>query len=153
MFDCSSHNLQHSLVMFYSIDMSSPSSSLREKTHAHRRLDDNVPEDVKQARLQELIDMFHKHARVKNSNRIGTEQIVLIEAQSKRSELEVVGRTDGNLKAVMPREFVDEITKQPTTLRTGDYVVIKVEDSTSMTLRGKPLIKSSLQNLSRLHNQ
>ena len=35
--------------------------SMRERTHAHRRMQDNVPEDVKQARLVQMIDLFKKH--------------------------------------------------------------------------------------------
>lgn len=35
--------------------------SMREKTHAHRRMQDNVPEDVKKERLVRMIDVFKKH--------------------------------------------------------------------------------------------
>jgi tRNA A37 methylthiotransferase MiaB len=35
--------------------------SMREKTHAHRRFQDDVPEDIKQARLRRMIDTFKKH--------------------------------------------------------------------------------------------
>ena len=35
--------------------------SMREKTHAHRRLVDNVPEEVKQTRLRKMIDVFRKN--------------------------------------------------------------------------------------------
>jgi tRNA A37 methylthiotransferase MiaB len=39
--------------------------SMREKTHAHRRMQDNVPEDVKQQRLVRMIETFKKHQLIK----------------------------------------------------------------------------------------
>eukprot|EP00043_Microstomoeca_roanoka_P018033 m.190287 g.190287 ORF g.190287 m.190287 type:complete len:78 (-) comp16754_c1_seq2:105-338(-) len=58
-----------------------PNSSMRERTHAHRKLVDDVPEDVKLARLNELIQVFHTHARTNNLQRHGTFQTVLVEAE------------------------------------------------------------------------
>ncbi|EGD75942.1 CDK5 regulatory subunit-associated protein 1 [Salpingoeca rosetta] len=118
--------------------------SLREKTHAHRRLQDDVPEDVKLARLNDLIQLFHKHAKNNNAQRHGSVQTVLIESASKRSEDELVGRSDGNLKVIVPKTFTDARTAKQTTLRTGDYVLVEVNDSTSMSLRGTPMMLTSL---------
>ena len=39
--------------------------SMRERTHAHRRLEDDVPEEVKKVRLQRMIEVFKKHQLVK----------------------------------------------------------------------------------------
>lgn len=39
--------------------------SMREKTHAHRRMQDNVPEDVKKRRLIQMIDTFKKNQLIK----------------------------------------------------------------------------------------
>ena len=51
---------------------------MREKTRAHHRLKDDVPEDVKIARLQELIDVFRVGAAAANAERVGTTQTVCL---------------------------------------------------------------------------
>lgn len=53
--------------------------SMREKTHAHRRMQDDVPADVKVRRLQELISAFHEGALQRNQARIGQEYIVMVD--------------------------------------------------------------------------
>ncbi|OLY81152.1 CDK5RAP1-like protein [Smittium mucronatum] len=53
--------------------------SMREKTHAHRNYEDDVPAQVKQARLQELIELFHETAKRKNQKYIGTYKLVLVD--------------------------------------------------------------------------
>ena len=51
--------------------------SMREKTHAHRQLLDDVPEPTKQRRLAEVIAAFNKGARAANEAEVGSEQLVL----------------------------------------------------------------------------
>ena len=50
-----------------------------QKTHAYHRLHDNVPEDIKKKRLQEVIKTFHSIASQRNRRFIGSEQLVLVE--------------------------------------------------------------------------
>uniref|UniRef100_A0AC35GX36 Uncharacterized protein n=1 Tax=Panagrolaimus sp. PS1159 TaxID=55785 RepID=A0AC35GX36_9BILA len=59
--------------------------SMREKTRAHRRLVDDVPEDIKQARANELASVFREVGLKHNENLIGRQQLVLIEGVSRRS--------------------------------------------------------------------
>ena len=44
---------------------------MREKTHAHRNYEDDVPEDFKQKRLEKMIDVFHKNQALRCNMEIG----------------------------------------------------------------------------------
>ena len=70
--------------------------SQREKTHAHRAMQDDVPKEVKLRRLQEVIDTFHRCIRERNQQLIGGVQLVLVEGPHRRFENHLGGRTDGN---------------------------------------------------------
>ena len=61
---------------------------MREKTNAHRKLVDDVPEHIKKERLSEAIRMFEAGATVANQNRIGNKELVLVDGTSRRSEEE-----------------------------------------------------------------
>jgi MiaB/RimO family radical SAM methylthiotransferase len=83
--------------------------SMRGKTHAHRTMQDNVPEDVKKRRLIEIIDTFQRHVQEKNESlEVGRLRLVLVEGESKRSHPGArawQGRTDQNKRIIFP---VDE---------------------------------------------
>lgn len=80
--------------------------SLREKTHAHRVMEDNVPEDVKLKRLQEVIATFRESVQQKNEEKErGRLRLVLVEGEAKRSKSGnrlYSGRTDQNKRIVFP---------------------------------------------------
>ena len=80
--------------------------SLREKTHAHRVMEDNVPEDVKLKRLQEVIATFRENVQQKNEEKeLGRLRLVLVEGEAKRSKSGnrlYSGRTDQNKRIVFP---------------------------------------------------
>jgi MiaB/RimO family radical SAM methylthiotransferase len=80
--------------------------SMRGKTHAHRQFQDDVPEQVKSRRLQEIIDVFRTNVQQRNENReVGRLRLVLMEGESKKSKPEAVtwhGRTDQNKRVVFP---------------------------------------------------
>ena len=59
--------------------------SLREKTHAHRQLSDDVPQDIKINRLKRMGDLYRKIAEKLNKEHIGSHQLVLIEGVSQMS--------------------------------------------------------------------
>jgi len=60
--------------------------SMREKTHAHRTMEDDVPEDIKKRRLQEVIDVFHRKVQEKNEQvEVGKYRCVLVEGETRRS--------------------------------------------------------------------
>merc|ERR1719231_130454 len=76
---------------------------MREKTHAHRHLSDDVPEPTKQRRLSEVIATFNEGARAANAGEVGRVRLVLLDGLSKKSDAEWVGRTDGNRRVVLAR--------------------------------------------------
>ena len=98
--------------------------SMREKTHAHKVMEDNVPASIKQARLQELIDTFRTNVHAKNERvEVGKLRLVLVEGPSKRQpqppstasppQHHVVtwhGRTDQNKRILFPVEQQSETT-------------------------------------------
>uniref|UniRef100_A0A0L8I2G6 TRAM domain-containing protein n=1 Tax=Octopus bimaculoides TaxID=37653 RepID=A0A0L8I2G6_OCTBM len=102
--------------------------SMRQKTRAHHRLIDDVPSEIKARRQTELAETFRKGALELNTEQIGQLQIVLISGMSKRSQLDLAGRNDGNTKVIVPQTKIpisDEA--EPTrTIEVGDYIVVRV---------------------------
>lgn len=126
---------------------------MREKTTAHRRYKDNVPQTVKLERLQRMSNVFRKHADVLNKSQIEQMQLILIEGDSRKSNEQLVGRNDGNLKVVIPKMEVP--CKNSVGLReikVGDYVVVRIRDATSQGLRGLPLYHTTLREYFRKQN-
>mmetsp|Transcript_574 Transcript_574/g.1242 ORF Transcript_574/g.1242 Transcript_574/m.1242 type:complete len:827 (-) Transcript_574:289-2769(-) len=78
--------------------------SMRGKTHAHRTMEDDVPADVKQRRLNEIIDCFRRNCQLRNEEvDVGKLRLVLVEGEAKRSTAENrqwSGRTDQNKRVV-----------------------------------------------------
>jgi tRNA-2-methylthio-N6-dimethylallyladenosine synthase len=103
--------------------------SPREGTKAHR-MEDDVPEDVKSKRLQEIIDVQQQISFEINQALIGTEDIILVEGFSKKSNDFVAGRTDTNKTVIVP--INDKITN-------GNYIKVKINKATSGTLFGEYL--------------
>jgi tRNA-2-methylthio-N6-dimethylallyladenosine synthase len=100
--------------------------SPREGTKAFRMVDD-VPEETKSKRLQEIISLQQQISLEINRSLIGTEDIVLVEGKSKKSELFLSGRTDSNKIVIFP---VSE------GIMEGDYVRVRINRATSATLFG-----------------
>ncbi|MCS7053397.1 MAG: tRNA (N6-isopentenyl adenosine(37)-C2)-methylthiotransferase MiaB [Ignavibacterium sp.] len=100
--------------------------SPREGTKAYKMRDD-VPDDIKTKRLQEIIDLQQTISYEKNQELIGKEEIVLVEGFSRKSEKFFSGRTDTNKVVVFP--INDSVS-------VGDYVKIKINRATSATLFG-----------------
>jgi tRNA-2-methylthio-N6-dimethylallyladenosine synthase len=101
--------------------------SERPGTPAAKKLTDDIPEEVKKRRLQEIVDAQMSMSLQVNLADIGKELKVLIEGDSKRSDQEFKGRTSQNKMVNFP--------KQPG-FGPGDYVVVKITDASSGSLRG-----------------
>ncbi len=101
--------------------------SERPKTLAERRFQDDVPEDIKGKRLNEIIEKQLSHSLKSHQKQVGTLQKVLVEGPSKRSEDFYCGRNGRNSMVVFPKE---NATK-------GNYVMVRIEECTSATLLGK----------------
>lgn len=114
--------------------------SERERTLAHRKYEDDIPEDVKKRRLSEIIDLQMRNQAEANKQEIGRTHLVLVEGESKRNADQLNGRTDTNKMVVF-----DRMDYQP-----GEYIMVRITDSTSATLKGEPLGRSSIQEFSRM---
>lgn len=110
--------------------------SPREGTKAYDMIDD-VSEEVKAKRLNDIIDLQHKISFEINQSEIGTEKVILVEGSSKKSDDFLAGRTDTNKIAVFPKN--DEIV-------VGDYVKVKINRATSATLFGDVVEKEIMVN-------
>lgn len=102
------------------------SYSERPGTLAERRYTDDVPEDVKKRRLEEIIKLQNSHSRESYKNDIGKEFEILIEGDSKRSSEHWCGRNSQNKMTVFPKGNYN--------LQKGDYATVKVTEATSATL-------------------
>lgn len=121
--------------------------SMREKTTAHRRFEDNVSKKIKQQRVDALVKLYRKHAQTMNLQRVGQLQLLLVEGTSKRSDRFLAGRNDNNIKVIIPRCDVPEQEEHDDTLSpvaAGDYVVVQINAANSQVLKGIPLYKSSI---------
>jgi tRNA-2-methylthio-N6-dimethylallyladenosine synthase len=101
--------------------------SERPKTLAERKFEDDVPEEVKQRRLEEVINLQLTHSLEIMKEQIGKVEEILVERVSRRSDEQMVGRTDRNHKVVFDRKAV----------KIGDYVMVRITDCTSASLFGE----------------
>ena len=101
--------------------------SERPKTLAERKFEDNIPEETKIKRLNEVIAIQMQHSLESNKKDIGKIFKVLIEGTSKKSEEQLFGRNSQNKVIVFPKEQ----------FKKKEYVLVKVEDCTAATLKGK----------------
>ncbi|XP_053678909.1 CDK5RAP1-like protein [Anopheles nili] len=122
--------------------------SMREKTSAHRRFNDDVPEEIKQERLRQMISAFRRGAERLNSKFVGKTELILIEGYSKRSRIEFAGRNDGNVKVILPSgpimssQHAKKDDLRPVSV--GDYVAVRITASNSQILKGEPLYHTSI---------
>lgn len=108
--------------------------SERPGTMAARKLEDDVPMEVKQKRLAEIIALQREHCKFRTEEHLGNVEQVLIEGSSKKSDAHWMGRNSQNTVVVFPKEKY----------QVGDFVDVKIEDCTSATLLGTPLDYSIL---------
>lgn len=103
--------------------------SVRPGTFAARHFKDDVPEEVKLRRLQEIIDLQNRLSLESNRCLIGSVVEVLVEGRSKRSPDSLCGRTGQNKTVVFDRGD----------LRVGQTVRLRITEVTSATLKGSEL--------------
>lgn len=101
--------------------------SERPGTLAAKRYADDIPDDVKKTRLQEIVAKQQQYSLVRLQAQIGKVQKVLIEGYSKKSDKDYCGRSDQNAMVVFP---ADERYKP------GQYVNVLAERCTTATLMG-----------------
>lgn len=108
--------------------------SERPGTLASRHYPDDVPPEVKTARLNEIIALQTKMSLRSNQKDMGKTFKVLIEGPSKRNPDDLCGRAGNNKMCVFPSMAAERATKGLAPLGAGNYVNVKVVDCTSATL-------------------
>ncbi|WP_203257725.1 tRNA (N6-isopentenyl adenosine(37)-C2)-methylthiotransferase MiaB [Hyunsoonleella ulvae] len=101
--------------------------SERPGTLAERKMEDDIPEDTKKRRLNEIIALQQKHSLLRTKAHVGKTEEVLIEKPSKRSDAHWSGRNTQNTVVVFPKGKYN----------IGDFVNVKITDCTSATLIGE----------------
>ncbi|MBW8199832.1 tRNA (N6-isopentenyl adenosine(37)-C2)-methylthiotransferase MiaB [Flagellimonas abyssi] len=101
--------------------------SERPGTLAERKMDDDVPDEIKKRRLTEIIDLQQKHSHYRTQEHLGKTEEILIEGTSKKSDAHWMGRNSQNTVAVFPKEHY----------KVGDFVNVKINECTSATLIGE----------------
>ena len=101
--------------------------SERPGTYASKHLPDDVPEEVKLQRLNEMIALQNELSAESYRKDIGKEYEVLVEGVSKRSRDQLFGRTSQNKVVVFDRG----------NHRIGDFVKVRITESSSATLKGE----------------
>jgi len=101
--------------------------SIRPGTLAFKKYDDDVEEETKNRRLQEIISLQQKISLENNQNDIGKVFEVLIESNSKRSDSQFTGRTDENKVMVFEKKNA----------KIGEIVNVRAVNCTSATLIGE----------------
>jgi len=103
--------------------------SERPGTYASKHLPDDVPEEVKLQRLNELIALQNEISAQNNARQVGKVGEVLVEGTSKRSRDQLFGRTEQNRVVVFDRG----------NHHIGERVMVKITSSSSATLKGEAL--------------
>jgi tRNA-2-methylthio-N6-dimethylallyladenosine synthase len=101
--------------------------SERPGTYAHKHLPDNIPEEEKIRRLNEIIALQNQLSLESNQREIGKTVEVLVEGFSKRSHDDMFGRTEQYKTVVFPR----------TDQKIGDLVQVRILEASAATLRGE----------------
>lgn len=105
--------------------------SERPGTYAAKHLEDDVPEDIKVARLQGMISLQNELSEKSNLRDIGKVFEVLIEGFSKRSREQLFGRTSQNKVVIFDKK----------NYRIGQFLKVKIVRASSATLFGEPVVE------------
>ncbi|KAL1569507.1 CDK5RAP1-like protein [Salvia divinorum] len=126
--------------------------SMREKTHAHRNYVDDVPDDVKQRRLTELIAVFRESTGQCFDAQVGSVQLVLVEGPNKRApDTELIGKSDRGHRVSLtilpvPDRVDNDVKRNP---KVGDFVEVHILKSTRASLHGQA---QGITTLSSFHS-
>jgi tRNA-2-methylthio-N6-dimethylallyladenosine synthase len=103
--------------------------SERPGTLAGRKMEDDVPEETKSRRLQEIVDLQRFHSLARTQEFIGKTVEVLVEKVSKKSSEQLSGRNSQSIVVVFPKE----------NYKIGEFVNVKITSCTSGTLIGEAI--------------
>lgn len=132
--------------------------SERPKTLAARKYADDVPDEMKGRRLQEIIDLQKEKSAERMRSYVGQVHEVLIEGESKRSNDHLYGRNTQNSVVIVPRAVVGsrlavddgrpdngELTTDNRGLRPGDLIKVRITNASAGSLQGEVIELLDLQ--------
>lgn len=108
--------------------------SERPGTLAGRKMEDDVAEETKLRRLQEIVDLQRQHSAFRTKQFVGKTVEVLIEKESKKSDQDWSGRNSQSITVVFPKE----------NYKVGEFVNVKITNCTSGTLIGEAVGYSAM---------
>ena len=94
---------------------------------------DNIPDEIKSKRLEEVIDLQRKISLEVNVKMIGKTKEILLETISKKSDENIMGRTDCNKSTIISR-FSPDNKKE---YKIGEFVNVNIKKANSATLFGE----------------
>ncbi len=104
--------------------------SERPGTLAEKKMEDDVPLEIKKRRLKEIIDKQMEHSKFRLEHYVGKTVEVLIDGISKKNKEEWKGRNSQNMVVVFPKTGNEKL---------GDFVQVKVNKATAATLIGEKI--------------
>ena len=102
---------------------------MREGTAAHKHMQDNIPEEIKIKRLEEIIALHQELSHISNKKDVGKSMEVLVEGPSKRNKNQYFGRNSQNKVVIFDKGNCQK----------GDFVMVKITACTAATLLGELL--------------
>ena len=109
--------------------------SARENTYARKHLADDVPEEIKLARLNRLIEVQRSLGALANQDEVGRSHRVLVEGPSRRSRRELMGRSLTGKVVIFPLSALNDAEAAPESFAGRSYDV-RITSASSATLRG-----------------
>ncbi|XP_076814321.1 mitochondrial tRNA methylthiotransferase CDK5RAP1-like [Clavelina lepadiformis] len=121
--------------------------SMRKKTHAYHKMNDDVPEKVKVQRLQEIMKVYYELLEQTQRSLVGEVQLALVEKISPKSTDYLLSRNDGNIKVVIPNTEIPSSRNnaQKSSIEPGDYIAVELTSYKPNTFTGMPLFHSSIK--------
>ncbi|PZC73822.1 hypothetical protein B5X24_HaOG208748 [Helicoverpa armigera] len=117
--------------------------SMREKTTAYRRYQDDVPDQIKKERHHRMLEIYRRKCQILNEAEIGNTHLVLVEGTAKKSG-NILGRNELYLRVVFEQAEILAEDGGKRRVKPGDYVAVKIVGAKSATLYGVPLYHTSL---------
>ena len=100
-------------------------------------MDDDISEEIKTRRINEIVSLQTGISLKKNLNEVGRSLQVLVEGESKKSSAKWQGKTDGNKMVIFPKEDFN----------VGDYLLVDIHRANSATLFGTAVSSSQFTDV------
>ncbi|CAK1550324.1 unnamed protein product [Leptosia nina] len=116
--------------------------SMREKTAAYRRYKDDVPDNIKKARHDKMVQLYRRKCERLNNLEVGNTHLVLVEGVAPKSG-KLIGRNEFYLKVLFDPEVISGPGKR--NIEVGDYVAVRILEAKASVLTGEALFHTSIR--------